>query len=109
MMGSGNWKSVQVFRKLKSTDSSKLRAEDGRMMAVHERADGFAKHLESVQWAVLPDTIPSTKAALFDFASIPTDNFTEEELHVSLRALKKNKASGDDDVPAEFWQICLKY
>ena len=58
--------------KIKPTDPSKLRADDGRMMAIHERADGLAKHLETVQWA-----------ALFDFSSISTKNFTQEELHIA--------------------------
>ena len=107
MLANGDWKAVQKFRKLKTTDHSKLRAADGRMMAVHERADGLAKHLETVQWAVRPDTIPSTKPALFDFASIPTETFTQEELHIALRALKRNRCSGDDNIPAEFWQVCL--
>ena len=107
MLANGNWKAVQKFRKLKTTDHSKLRAADGRMMAVHERADGLAKHLETVQWAVRPDTIPSTKPALFDVASIPTETFTQEELHIALRALKRNRCSGDDNIPAEFWQVCL--
>ena len=85
MLANGDWKAVQKFRKMKPTDPSKLRADDGRMMAIHERADGLAKHLETVQRAVRPDTIPSTKPALFDFASISTDNFTQEELHIAWR------------------------
>ena len=50
MLENGDWKTVQKFRKLRSTDHSKLRAADGRMMAVHERVDGLAKHLETIQW-----------------------------------------------------------
>jgi hypothetical protein len=33
--------------------------------------------------------------------------FTKEELKSSLKALKKQKCSGDDNIPAEFWQVCL--
>jgi len=33
--------------------------------------------------------------------------FTTEELAFSFKALKKQKCFGDDNIPAEFWQVCL--
>ena len=52
-----------------------------------------------------PDTIPSSKPALFAFMTC--QDFTDEELQAALKSLKKRKSAGDDDVPAEFWQVCL--
>ena len=107
MLAEGDWNAVQKYRKFKNYDFNKMRANDGHILSAHERAEALADHLEQVQWAVRPDTIPSQKPALFTFEDMPCDEFTDTELQTAPKASKKRKSSGGDDVPAEFWQTCL--
>ena len=67
MLEEGDWNAVQKFRKFKHCDFNKMRAQDGHILSAHERPEALADHLEKVQWAVRPDTIPSSKPALFAF------------------------------------------
>ena len=107
MLEEGDWNAVQKFRKFKHCDFNKMRAQDGHILSAHERPEALADHLAKVQWAVRPDTIPSSKPALFAFNDMTCQDFTDEELQAALKSLKKRKSAGDDDVPAEFWQVCL--
>ena len=68
----------------------------------------MAKHLEQVQWAVRPDTIPSNAAPMFDFQSIDCSKFAQEDLTRALRRLKTGRSSGCDNTQAEFWKTCLR-
>ena len=86
MLNAGDWQAIQRFRKHKQSGFNKLRDHSGQVCQQHERAEAFARHLETVQWAVRPDTIPSAKPALFDFSHITCASFNSEELAVSLKA-----------------------
>ena len=59
MLRQGDWKAIQKFRKSRSSNFSKMRNAHGKILFAHERAEGLAQHLETVQWAVRPETIPS--------------------------------------------------
>jgi len=108
MLHAGDWKAIQRFRKHKHSEFNKLRDHNGQVCQQHERAEAFARHLETVQWAVRPDTVPSTKPALFDFSHIACDPFTPKEIQMALKALKNNRSPGDDGIPGEFWKVCLE-
>ena len=99
---------MKKFRKVKTCDFVKIRARDGSMLDSDQRAEELAKHLESIQWARRPNTIPSQKPAVFNFLDMNCSNFDVAELSLILRKLKKRKAAGDDGIPAEFWQVCLE-
>ena len=69
----------------------------------------FRDHLEQKQWAdpQIPDHTAAQRKQLPPlFNSRPDQgNITMEELHESLRAAKKNKAPGPDEVPNEIYQL----
>ena len=64
----------------------------------------MADHLENIQWCVLPAELvdgPTLGAEL----PVCIDKFTNDEVRVAVDKLKKERerASGPDEVPAEFW------
>ena len=61
-----------------------MKNQHGRVVDASERAETLAEHLEHVQWAVRPDTIPSLAPPLFDFQHMRLDDFTKEELEHCL-------------------------
>eukprot|EP00973_Karenia_brevis_P063981 8891804-Karenia_brevis.AAC.1 len=89
MLHDGNWKCIQEYRKKKGSKFSKLRASSGEILSSNERAEGLADYLEQIQWAVRPDTIPSSKGALFNFDDLKCDRFQAWELQSILYKLKK--------------------
>ena len=66
--------------------------------------DVLAKYLEEVQWAVRPATVLLDRPALN--AELPVDpgDITLAEVIYAFGRLKKNRAAGLDDVPAEIWK-----
>eukprot|EP00973_Karenia_brevis_P049018 6798338-Karenia_brevis.AAC.1 len=80
MLRSGDWKSIQHFRKNKRSESSKLRSLDGNILTSNERIDRLARYLEQVQWAVRPDTIPNPNDTPFKFSDMNCNSFTPHEL-----------------------------
>jgi hypothetical protein len=66
-------------------------------------ADTMADYFETIQWRVRP-------AGLVDGPSLGPQlpvllsRFTAAEVDIVIQRLKKKRASGPDDVPAEFWQ-----
>eukprot|EP00973_Karenia_brevis_P029025 4003499-Karenia_brevis.AAC.1 len=108
LLQEGNWSAIQRYRKSKSWNYSKLRGLDGRVLASDEKAEGLAEYLEKVQWAVRPDVIPAQGPVLNDFNGMNFGDFDCQELRRVLAKLKTGKSSGDDSIPAEFWQLCLK-
>ena len=75
MLKQGDWEAIQKFRKSRSSNFSRMRNADGKVLFAHERAEGLAQHLETVQWAVRPDTIPSDKPAIFSFPDLDSTDF----------------------------------
>ena len=91
MLAEGNWNAIQKFRKFQKCTYTKLRDSDGAVLNSDERAEGLAKYLEDIQWAVRPDTIPSEDVPLFNFVHLNSASFTESELRDVLFDLKKGK------------------
>ena len=107
MLASGECSGIQKYRKYKSTRFQNLKDSIGKIVWSHERAEGLATHLKQLQCAVRLDIIPSNKEPIFVFRTLNTDDFSIDELVTVVKALKKGKACGDNDIPGEFWQICL--
>ena len=63
----------------------------------------MAAYLEQVQWKVRPATVidEPTLGPPLPVIELP---FGELEVGASIRRMAKNKATGPDDVPAEYWQ-----
>ena len=106
ILDQGNWDAIQKFRKAGKTQSSKFTV-NGKTLSAHEKAEGLANHLEHVQWKRRPGTCCPDRPPIFTSMCINCEDFENEELIVALKSLKKRKATGVDDIPAEFWQVCL--
>eukprot|EP00959_Pyramimonas_sp_CCMP1952_P467445 9491620-Pyramimonas_sp.AAC.1 len=63
----------------------------------------MAEFLEKVQWKVRPATLVDT-GSLGPPLHIPDDGFDVQEVGKAISKLKRRKASGPDDIPAEYWK-----
>jgi hypothetical protein len=103
MLQDGSWLQVRKLRKPRRANCCKLRGRDGQLVESDRWADTMADHLEEVQWHV-------RTAGLVDGpplgAELPVvlGKFTEQEVSIELQKLKKKRATGPDEIPAEFWQ-----
>jgi len=80
-----------------------LKNASGELVSSESRAETMAAYLEQVQWKVRPATLidePPLGPPL-PVIELP---FGELEVGASIRRMAKNKATGPDDVPAEYWQ-----
>ena len=81
----------------------RLKGEDGELVENDNSADAIADHMEKVQWYVRPlGDVEGPR--LGPDLPVVLDNFTEHEVALPIRRLKKRKTAGPDEIPAEFWQ-----
>ena len=108
LITTGSWQEVKKLQQTSKVrvESRKLHDVAGNLVESSERADTFAAHLETVQWAVRPMNGLELRAPL-STAALPTceGTITIEELTVAIRQLKTKKASVQ--VPAEFLKALL--
>ena len=75
----------------------------GELVESTQRADTMAENLEKVQWKVrvaqLVDDDP-----IGDPLPALEEIFTTEEVRETIHRLKRGKACGMDDIPAEYWK-----
>ena len=91
----GGWKNVNLIRKPRKVKKGKLRDQSGNLCESNQWAETMAQHLETVQWKVRPAG---------PHLPVSMQPFTEAEIRAVVRKLKKRKAAGSDDIPAEYWQ-----
>ena len=72
-------------------------------------AESLAKYFQDVQWAVRPVSIATTDSPIGSPLPVETGPFNDEEIVAAASRLRRNKATGTDHVPAEFWKaICRR-
>ena len=103
LLQDGDWKHVKSIRKPKPVKSGRLRDSAGRLVESSEWAETMADHLERVQWKVRPAGVVDGPV-LGEELPVCLASFTLHEVSDAARQLKKERASGLDTVPAEFWQ-----
>ena len=84
-----------------------MRNRDGHVVGSNEKACTLADHFEHIQWACKFCTLAPQRVPIGDELHVNTDLIDKGELYDAVKHLKANKASGDDDIPAEFWKALI--
>ena len=103
MIETGDWQQIRALRQPKRPKCRRLRNSEGELVESECWADTMAAHLEAVQWRVRPATL-SDEPVRGTELPVPLGNFTEAEVRAAVNGLKKKRACGPDEVPAEYWQ-----
>jgi len=103
MLEDGDWTQVRKLRNPKRAKFCKLRGQGGELVESDKWADTMADHLEKLQWRVRPMGDVSGPQ-LGPTLPVLLENFTESEVDLVLKKLKTKRASGPDEIPAEFWK-----
>jgi hypothetical protein len=101
MLEEGDWNQIRNLRNPKRLKCHRLKNAEGQFVESDEWADTMAAHLETIQWRVRPMGRvdgPALGAEL----PINVQEFTEKEIRVAVNKLKRRRASGPDEIPAEF-------
>ena len=73
-----------------------------------ERAETLAEYLEKVHWSEQFTEILVRSTRMFDTVLVMNLNaFNVAELQVAIANFKRNKASGGDAIPMEFWKALM--
>eukprot|EP00959_Pyramimonas_sp_CCMP1952_P252126 5268026-Pyramimonas_sp.AAC.1 len=98
----GSWDALKKRCRPKPRRQGRLRNMSGKLVENTQRAETMAEYLEKVQrkgrTAELLDVSPG------DYLPASEADFTKEEVGKAIEKLKRGKASGVDDVPAEYWK-----
>ncbi len=99
---------MRRLRKHQRPSQGRLRDLNGNLVLSDERAKTLAAHLESCQWAVRPDAIPSEKEPIFPELDVNLGRIQKEEVRNAIKQMKKGKAPGDDNIPPEYFKALAK-
>ena len=105
LLASGSWQEVRKLHKPAAAKQGRLKNTEGIVINSSERADTFAKYLESVQWAVRPLATVTDAPPLFDALPVDESSIMDEEICMVLKKLHQKKAPGHDNLNPEFWKI----
>ena len=101
LLEEGDWQQIKKIRQPRRLRSGRLKDASGELVESSEWADTMADHLETVQWYVRPaDAVEGP--CLGQELPVNLENFTEREVQNVISKLKRDRASGPDDIPAEF-------
>jgi len=103
LLQDGDWQQIRKIRNPRRARSAKLRDSAGEIVESDQWADTMADHFEKVQWCVRPAGLVDGPP-LGNELPVLLSRFTADEVDRVIQKLKRNRASGPDDVPAEFWQ-----
>ena len=106
LLEEGNWQQIRALRKPRKLKCGRLKNSSGQLVESDQWADTMADYLEHVQWYVRPAGLVDGPALGADLP-VNVTSFSDMEVKAAVDKLKKEKASGPDDVPAEFWQAVV--
>ena len=66
----------------------------------------MAGHLEKVQWKVRPASLIA-EPPFGDVLPVSTSEISEVEVEVVVQSLRRNRAAGPDEIPAEYLQALV--
>lgn len=107
LAGTNSWRALRQLRGGTKHLQGKLCDDMGHPVSSECRADTFAKHSESVQWAVRPATLTES-AAINEELAVHLGPITFEELLKAVKSFKVGKSSGPDGHPVEYWRVLLE-
>ena len=97
----GLWKAVKSLKQKFMPQFVKMRNADGRHVPVTQRAKAIADYLENTHWNNSMDVGMPQDNAILDPNGADDSPFRMEELVWSLKAAKKNKQPGPDNIQME--------
>ena len=108
IISSGSWADIKKLKKQQAMriDSRRLRDAEGKWVESQNRAETFAAHLETVQWAVRPMNTLVERPNIGGELPISSSAVTATEVREAVRALKLKRAAVQ--VPAEFLRGLLQ-
>ena len=77
---------------------------NGELVSSEQWAETTAEYLEKVQWAVRPIQPLQQHSRLGPNLPVDVGAVSEDEAVHAGTLLNKNRASGKDDIPPEFWK-----
>ena len=107
LVATGDWSQVRKLRKGHTPSQGRLRNANGAYVSSEQRAETLAQHLESVQWSVRPTTVVPEREHIHSPLLADIGRITEREVLKAAKTLKRNRARGMDDIPAEYWKAVL--
>ena len=79
----------------------------GAFVDSDQRADTLAEYFSTVQWAVRPVSAVDDPTPIGPDLPVARGPIRSDEVCNAAKKLKRNRASGDDDIPGDFWKaIC---
>ncbi|OLP80991.1 LINE-1 reverse transcriptase-like [Symbiodinium microadriaticum] len=112
LLSNGNWDEIRKLRRNSKSNHlrGRLRDMQGNTVDSDQRAETLAEYFAKVQWAVRPVTCAIRHEPLGDPLPVDVGTFSAGEVARAGKQLKRNKASGVDEVPAEFWKaVCSEH
>ena len=103
LLEDGDWQQIRKIRQLRKLRGGRLRNAKGELVESSEWPDTMADHLEHIQWHVRPAGAVDGPS-LGEELPVNVRKFTEMEVEKVIVQLKQKRASGPDDIPAEYWQ-----
>ena len=108
-LATGDWTQIRQLRKSVVPRQGRLQNLGGELVDSDTRADTLAEYFSRVQWAVRPTTVAGFSDSLGAALPVSCQDITEDEVVRAAAKLKAGRATGKDDVPAEFWKaVCIR-
>ena len=107
MLQSGDWSSVRNYRKRFRPQKNKMKNHFGEIVMSDEGNEIMTKYFEKIQWKLTYAEILPSSHPIDERLNISEDAITLEEFTNSIHEMKKNKASGPDELPSEFWKVLV--
>ena len=106
LLKTGEWSQVRKCRKGFAPRPSKLKDSSGKVVDSTSRANTMAEYFERVQWAVRPmtDAMPGL-APLGPLLDVQLGPVSDEEIASATKQVRRNRSSGVDNIPGEFWKL----
>jgi len=104
------WLGIKYIKKKFSPNLYERANTQGHTVGVQDRANAAAEYLESKHWGKPNTQAPPNEPVNIRRVRPPSDNrfdlgdFSVAELKSLLKRLKKNKATGPDNIPTGFYQ-----
>jgi len=108
IVSTGSWAEMKQLKRLRKPriDNRRLCDSNGVSVESIDRAETFAQHLETVQWAVRPVNASVVRPALGPQIPTCSGTITVEELRDAVKKLKLNRAAVQ--IPAEYLRALLE-
>ena len=106
LTATGSWSEIRKLRKGTTPKQGRLKNDAGDLVESDGRADTLAKYLESVQWAVRPLAEAPPWEAIFGHLPVNLGPIAETVVVKAAAGMKREKAAGLDNIPAEIWKAC---